>query len=60
MGVLPANLSEALDELEKDEVVRAALGDHICEWFLEAKRMEWDEYRKQVTLWEQERYLKVY
>lgn len=60
VGMLPANLSEALDELEKDEVVRAALGDHICEWFLEAKRMEWDEYRKQVTLWEQERYLKVY
>ena len=41
---LPANLSEALDNLEKDEVVTDALGEHILSHFLEAKRGEWAEY----------------
>src|SRR4029079_6250447 len=31
IGQLPANLSEALDELEKDAVVREALGEHILQ-----------------------------
>ena len=37
----------------------AALGEHVCERFVEAKREEWDEYRMQVTPWELERYLPV-
>jgi glutamine synthetase len=57
---LPANLSEALDELEKDDLVRNALGHHIFEHFLEAKREEWDGYIRHVSPWEVERYLKVY
>jgi glutamine synthetase len=57
---LPANLSEALDHLEKDDVIRAALGHHIFEHFIEAKRNEWDEYIRQVSQWEIDRYLKVY
>jgi glutamine synthetase len=57
---LPANLSEALDQLEKDDVIRAALGHHIFEHFIEAKRNEWDEYIRQVSQWEIDRYLKVY
>jgi glutamine synthetase len=57
---LPANLNEALDELEKSDVVRDALGHHIFEHFLEAKREEWDSYIRHVSPWEVERYLKVY
>jgi len=57
---LPPNLSEALDELEKDDLVRNALGHHIFEHFLEAKREEWDGYIRHVSPWEVERYLKVY
>lgn len=57
---LPANLSDALDQLEKDDVVQDALGRHIFEHFLAAKRREWDEYIRQVSSWEIERYLKVY
>ncbi len=34
---LPATLSEALDELEKSDLVRDALGEHIFEHFLAAK-----------------------
>ena len=54
---LPANLSEALDEMEKATLVRDALGDHIFEWFLLNKRAEWSEYQRQVTPFELETYL---
>ncbi len=57
---LPGSLEEALEELSNDEVIQAALGPHVCEWFLEAKRAEWNEYRMRVTPWELERYLMTY
>jgi glutamine synthetase len=57
---LPANLSEALDEFEKDALVKETLGDHIFNHFLDAKREEWDEYIRHVSPWEMERYLGVY
>src|SRR5437773_452745 len=51
---------EALDYLEKDAVVREALGDHIYERYLDAKREEWQEYIGQVSEWELNRYLAQY
>lgn len=57
---LPGSLVEALQELQKDELVREALGEHAYERFLEAKTREWDEYRTQVHQWELERYLPIY
>jgi glutamine synthetase len=60
IGALPANLSEALDEMEKDQVVKDALGEHIMENYLRAKRQEWHEYISHVHPWEQERYLREY
>jgi glutamine synthetase len=54
---LPGTLGEAIDELEKDAVIRDALGDHVFDHFVAAKRAEWDEYRTQVSDWEVERYL---
>jgi glutamine synthetase len=57
---LPGTLGEALDELEKDEVIRDALGDHVLNHFLDAKRAEWDDYRTQVSDWEVERYLEQF
>ncbi|MBM3318082.1 MAG: type I glutamate--ammonia ligase [Candidatus Eisenbacteria bacterium] len=61
MGIasLPGTLAEALDALEKDEVVRSALGDLAYQAFARAKRAEWDEYRIQVSDWELERYLET-
>jgi glutamine synthetase len=41
-------------------VIQTALGAHVCEWFIEAKRAEWNEYRQRVTPWELERYLMTY
>ena len=54
---LPSNLSEALDELEKDELVRETVGDHIFNHFVEAKREEWFDYIRHVSPWEVDRYL---
>ena len=57
---LPHDLNEACDELEKDEVILAALGEHVARHFLSAKRAEWREYITQVTAWELENYLLKY
>jgi len=57
---LPGNLSEALDELEKDDLIRETLGAHTFEHFLAAKREEWHDYIRHVSPWEVERYLGVY
>jgi glutamine synthetase len=57
---LPRDLHEALDHLEKDLVVREALGAHVYQRFVEAKREELQEYIGRVSEWELERYLGQY
>jgi glutamine synthetase len=59
MGALPQSLSEALKLMEKSDLVREALGEHIFEWFLRNKRTEWSAYKEKVTPFELERYLKM-
>ena len=54
---LPGSLMEALGELERDEVLRETLGEHVYESFMRAKKTEWDRYRTQVTRWEIDQYL---
>ena len=54
---LPATLSEAVEELEKDEYILEVLGEHISRNYIAAKRTEWAEYTSQVTDWEIEQYL---
>ncbi len=57
---LPPNLWEAVVNLEKDKVMREALGDHIFFHFIDAKKMEWSQYISQVHKWELDRYLSYY
>jgi glutamine synthetase len=54
---LPGSLMEALEELKHDEVIKCALGKHAYSRFVEAKQLEWDDYRTKVTPWEIEQYL---
>lgn len=56
LQTLPGSLGEALTLLEQDEVVAQALGEHVFERFVDAKRQEWDAYRLHVSPWERERY----
>jgi glutamine synthetase len=53
---LPQTLGDALNGLAEDDVVRAALGDYVCDQFLLVKRAEWNDYRRYVSSWERERY----
>ncbi len=57
---LPATLGEAVNELEKCDVIREALGDHVFERLVEAQSAEWGSFRTHVSEWERERYLEVY
>jgi hypothetical protein len=45
ISILPGSLAEALDEMEKSELVAEALGEHVFEWFIRNKRAEWQEYK---------------
>ena len=57
---LPGDLGEAIAMIEKDEVVKAALGNHTYEQFVHAKKAEWSEYIGIVHKWEVDRYLTKY
>ena len=57
---LPSTLHNALKALTEDEVVKAALGEHIYTSFLEAKRIEWASYATFVSQWEVDNYLDLY
>jgi glutamine synthetase len=57
---LPANLYEAIRNLEKDKVLLDALGEHIATHYIHAKLAEWQEYISQVHQWELDRYLGYY
>lgn len=57
---LPHDLNEACDELEKDDVIKEALGPHVTTHFLAAKRQEWQDYLAQVSPWELGAYLAKY
>src|SRR5688572_24927014 len=54
---LPGSLDEAVKLTEKSTLVREALGEHVFDKFVENKRIEWDQFRIQVTKYELERYL---
>jgi glutamine synthetase len=60
IDTLPSNLGGAIDELESDEVVMDALGPHVSEKFVEAKRQEFQEYLVEVSEWELDRYLEKF
>jgi glutamine synthetase len=53
---LPSNLSEAIDEMERSELLAETLGSHAFEWFLRNKRAEWAAYKAHVSQFELDRY----
>jgi glutamine synthetase len=54
---LPRSLAEAVELMEKSDLLHDTLGDHLVEWFLRNKRAEWASYRAEVTPFEWARYL---
>ena len=56
---LPSSLEEAIALTEKSALVRKALGDHLFHAFIKNKKVEFDQYRIQVTEYEIKRYLPI-
>ena len=59
IGTLPASLLEAILLTEQSELVQKALGDHVFKAFIKNKKIEWDQYRSQVTEYELKRHLPI-
>ena len=59
IGQLPGDLWEAIEVAEESPLLRRALGDHVFEKFIENKKIEWADYRSQVTEYELNRYLPI-
>ncbi|HZO49908.1 MAG TPA: hypothetical protein VFB26_07160, partial [Gaiellaceae bacterium] len=61
LRALPANLLDAVGELERDDVLRQALGrgrdEDYVDYYVKVKRDEWFRYHEQVTPWEIREYL---
>ncbi|MGO2222750.1 MAG: glutamine synthetase family protein, partial [Leuconostoc falkenbergense] len=57
---LPDTLLAAVRELAADDVVRSAIGEHIADKFIEAKKIEYTSYRQFVSEWETDSYLENY
>ena len=56
---LPEDLLEAIKLTEKSELVRKALGDELFHFFIRNKKLEWNEYKAQVTKYEIDKYLPI-
>ena len=54
---LPSNLKVAIMALEEDELVKKAIGLELSDIYTRLKKNEWDDYMRQVTDWEINRYL---
>ena len=54
---LPGSLWEAIELAEGSDLLRRCLGDHLFDSLLSNKRIEWSDYRRQVTDYELKRYL---
>lgn len=54
---LPRNLKEAVEEFEKDPLMREVLGEEVCRKYAQAKRREWEAYNAQISAWELQNYL---
>jgi glutamine synthetase len=62
--VLPANLLDAVRELQRDDVLRRGLGrtrdgDYV-DYFAKVKLAEWQAAHEQITQWELDRYLQLF
>ena len=59
MGTLPRTLYEAVHLFQEDDFLQNVLEKHISKHLIHTKDEEWNEYCKEVTMWEQARYLSV-
>ena len=56
---LPQDLHDAIGLAERSELLRTALGEHVHEFLIRAKRDEWAAFQANVSPYELERYLPI-
>ena len=56
---LPMSLGEALDRLDKDEVIKSAMPNEMYRVYTHYKRDEWEKFMATVTDWDQDTYWNV-
>ncbi|MCX7927817.1 MAG: glutamine synthetase family protein [Candidatus Omnitrophica bacterium] len=56
---LPDDLLEAVKLTEKSQLVKQCLGEKLFGYFIRNKKVEWDEYKAQVTQYEINKYLPI-
>jgi glutamine synthetase len=59
IGQLPEDLWEAIMISEKSSFLKECLGDHVFENFITNKKIEWENFRAQVTNYELDKYLSI-
>lgn len=57
---LPSTLNEAIDALQKDNIIKESLGQEYADYFIDVKREEWRNYHLSISQWESDNYLTVY
>jgi len=60
IGTLPGTLTDSIAELASCDVIKSALGSHVMEKYVAAKRQEIEGYRLAVSQWELDEYLARY
>jgi glutamine synthetase len=64
IDLLPANLLDATRNLERDEVLREALGrarnEDYIDYYVRVKQREWKDFHDLVSDWEVKRYLSLF
>ncbi|MBR4012451.1 MAG: type I glutamate--ammonia ligase [Spirochaetaceae bacterium] len=58
--MLPTSLESAIVELKKDKLICNTLDEHILEKYVEAKELEWQNYKTRISQWEIDEYLSKY
>ena len=56
---LPEDLLEAIKVTEKSDLVKKAMGEELFNFFIRNKKLEWNEYKAQVTQYEIDKYLPI-
>lgn len=57
---LPNSLEEAIKYMKNSTFAKEVLGEHLFNKYIQAKELEWDNYKIQVHQWEIDEYLKRY
>ncbi|MTI81819.1 MAG: glutamine synthetase [Firmicutes bacterium] len=60
LSTLPRNLPEALEALQRDEVLVKYLGEEFVSSYISLRKAEWDRFQTHVTNWELDEYFELF